>query len=167
MQWHHHNLCRLHDLLCPVICLLTNTVTSSWFVLISCFLTNTRALSKESLDFMNCIASLVSFSYKKVHLIMPSGKWWPICPHLNVLSSKISVGTVVTKIESIKCNWKCCSQNVGQFCSTYLVHFLWNCCGIDPNNLKSTLVQLWVIVDQYLCHHMASLESNELTQLSG
>ena len=43
---------------------------------------------------------------------------------------------------------------MGQFCSIYVVHFLWNCCGMGPNNLRSTLVQLFAWCRQATSHYL-------------
>ena len=37
-------------------------------------------------NFSEILSEIHSFSFKKMHLKMPSGKWWPFCLSLNVLT---------------------------------------------------------------------------------
>ena len=41
-------------------------------------------------NFSEILIQIYTFSFKKMHLKMLSGKWWPFCPSLNVLSKHTS-----------------------------------------------------------------------------
>ena len=50
--------------------------------------TNDRLLSIGTLgtNINEILIEILAFSFQKIHLKMSSGKWWPFCPTLNVLT---------------------------------------------------------------------------------
>ena len=62
--------------------------------------------------FSDILVEIYTFSFKKMHLKMLSGKWQPFCLSLNVKSQPKFI-----HFHSWKCIWKCRLENGGHFVS--------------------------------------------------
>ena len=54
------------------------------------------------ISFSEILTEFYIFSFKQMHLKMPSGKWWPFCLWLNVLSNKYGRKAVRCRSEKWK-----------------------------------------------------------------
>ena len=70
-----------------------------------------------------------TFTFKKIHLKLSSGKWWPFCLGLNVLSGLVKRITVASPGGGI-CHWK--HLTVITFCVQAGKHWCTSWCHVNP-----------------------------------
>ena len=113
--------------------------------------TNAGLLSIET-NLSEILIGIYIFSFTKMHLKIASGKWWPFCLGLNVLS--------------VLCGWWCVSRS-GMKGSEYFKMFHFKCpYSIPPfivmpwlqfrnRNIKENRKKLWNICFSYYCFWLA------------
>ena len=104
-------------------------------------------------NFSEILVEIITFSFKKMHLKVSSGKWWPSCLGLNVLShdAMYSVSTLVCHRADFRFPP---SQRVTSLQSNAISHWLGANLESALCHLKNTFwCILWVQIVVFIFYH--------------
>ena len=120
-------------------------------------------------NFSEIVIKIYAFSLKKMHCKMLSGKWWPYCLSLNVLSHLFCTQSLFLYIHiDVRTNWPILQLFSITFSRSYSQGFYWQWVSICSgegfmSNRRQAIT--WTNVDPVHWYIFASLGLNMSTQV--
>ena len=111
--------------------------------------TNARILLLRPLgtNFSEILIETYAFSFKKIHLKVSSGKWWPFCLSLNVLTCTLLLDASVWGLNRFPlCSYFACALHFTGF----LYHHCNHPCFLKFNFeklIKQSIMHWWIMID--------------------